>query len=274
MQSVDIYAIFWLPASGQLQNGNPTVLPTDYQTDIKRFLTDWHTHGIANITTQYFQTVGSTTNYVQDAGSLAGSALDTSPYPASMCDDSDTPGNCITDAQIQQEIKNVMMAQGWTGGNNKIFLLFTSQGEGSCDMPGSCAYTQFCGYHSVINGSPNIIYGNEPFASEPFADGCVDPSTPSPNNNPAADKAISTASHELSEATTDPFIDGWFTTDGKEIGDLCGAAELGTKESHGTNTWDNVAGVFLANQSWNGDFYEVQEEFDNHTLTCKQVGPD
>ena len=43
-------------------------------------------------------------------------------------------------------------------------------------------------------------------------------------------------------------------SDGFEIGDICNFI-------YGTNGWD--AG--LANQQWGGHFYEVQQEFDNHT---------
>src|SRR5260370_4637021 len=42
------------------------------------------------------------------ANGLAGVFVDNSPYPASGCTDIATPGNCITDAQIQAEIRKVI----------------------------------------------------------------------------------------------------------------------------------------------------------------------
>ena len=69
-----------------------------------------------------------------------------------------------------------MTANGWTGGLNKLFMLFTSSGEGSCfDSTGNdCAYSDkvsgYCGYHSYIAGTPPIIYANEPYGNPTAAD--------------------------------------------------------------------------------------------------------
>jgi hypothetical protein len=257
-----LYAIFWLPSSGKLQNGQPTSLPFSYQSLEATFLNDYARHSIGTIATQYFQTIGSTTTYVGDAGGLGGFALDTSPYPAPGCTDSYTPGNCITDAQIQAEIAKVMAAKGWTGGLNKIFILYTSSGEGSCidSSSGICAYTYYCAYHgSFTSGSTPVVYANMPFGNLSV---CQVNGTPSPNGNAEADAVIDIASHEITEAITDPLLNAWFTAQGNEIGDLCNF-------NYGPNTWD--AGK--ANQSWNGHFYEVQMEYDNHALSCSQAGP-
>lgn len=262
MQTVTAYAIFWLPSTGKLQNGAATTLPAAYRNLQTRFLTDYFGHGIDNNNTQYFQTIGTTTNYIQNKGSFGGSYLDTAAYPASGCTDSATPGNCITDAQIQAEIARVMNVKGWTGGLNKMFLLFTSSGEGSCFTSAgtSCAYVQYCAYHgNFASSAGTVIYGNEPYGNLSV---CQASGIPSPNNNAVADAAISIASHELTEAITDPLLNAWYTSDGYEIGDICGY-------SYGTNTWN--AGK--ANESWNGHFYELQTEYDNHFGGCVQVGP-
>jgi hypothetical protein len=47
-----------------------------------------------------------------------------------------------------------------------------------------------------------------------------------------------------------------------ELGDICNFI-------YSANGWD--AG--LANQMWNGNFSEVQQEFDNHVGGCVQLGP-
>ncbi len=259
MQNPTLYAIFWLPPA--LQNGGPTKFPVHNAIVNYGLLGNYASHGIDNINTQYFQIVGSTTTYIQNAGSLGGYAIDTSPYPASGCSDFATPGNCITDAQIQAEIQKVMASKGWTGGLNNMFVLYTSSGEGSCfDSTGtSCAYTPYCAYHGFIGTTPPIIYANMPFGNLSV---CQNPGQPSPNGDALADAVTSTASHEVTEAITDPLLNAWFTAQGNEIGDLCAY-------NYGTNTWD--AGN--ANQMWNGTFYELQQEFNNHVAACSQVGP-
>jgi hypothetical protein len=70
------------------------------------------------------------------------------------------------------------------------------------------------------------------------------------------------ASHELTEAVTDPELNAWYTSQGNEIGDLCAY-------NYGTNSWDSAK----ANQMWNGRFYELQMEFDKHVhLAARGLG--
>ena len=269
MTRTTFYAIFWIPA--MLQNGGATSMSAAYQNLQARLLADYPNHGLDNINTQYFQIIGSTKTFIQNSAGLSltsglkDSFVDTAPYPASGCSDSATPGNCITDAQIQTEIQKVMGIKGWTGGPNKMFLLYTSSGEGSCfDAAGtSCAYTQYCAYHSFFGGSPPVIYANMPFGNLSV---CQNPSQPSPNSPEAqADAVMSIASHEVSEAVTDPLLNAWFDSLGNENGDLCNF-------NYGTNTWTSHV-TNDANQMWNGNFYELQQEFNNHTSACAQVGP-
>jgi hypothetical protein len=245
-------------------------IPQHYALVNIYLVADYPFHGIDNNNTQYFQTVGPTKTFILNAGGFGGFAVDTSPYPASGCTDTATPGNCITDAQIQAEIQKVMASKGWTGGLNNMFLLFTSSGEGSCfdSTNTSCAYVVpngYCAYHGSIGTSPPIIYSNMPFGN---LSTCQRPGTPSPNGDPVADAAASIATHEITESITDPLVNvnsAWFTAQGNEIGDLCGY-------NYGTNTWTSLV-ANDANEMWNGRFYEVQQEFDNHTSSCVQVGP-
>ena len=264
MPTTAIYSIFWIPS--HLQNGASTSLSASYQNLMGRLASDYPANGIDNNNTEYFQIIGTTKTYIHNVGSNAGSYVDTSLLPASGCSDSATPGNCITDAQIHSEIHKVMSLKGWTGGLNHIFMLYTSSGEGSCydSSSTSCAYVQYCAYHSYISGSAPIIYGNIPYGNTSV---CQIPGTPSPNSFPAADAAMTASSHEVTESITDPLLNAWFTSDGSEIGDLCAY-------NYGTNTWDSGK----ANQAWSGHFYELQTEFDNHAYGlgfagCVQVGP-
>jgi hypothetical protein len=259
MQSVSIYVIFWLPP--KLQNGSPTNLSKQYQDLQIRFMKDYPGHGIGNNNTQYSDNVGGATHYILNAGQFVESYLDTNPYPASACKDTVTPGNCITDAQIKTELQRVMTLKKWKGGLNNIYFVYTGAGEGSCfdASSNSCAYTAYCAYHGAISGAAPIIYANMPYADTKY---CWTSTSPSPNGAADADAAASVASHELTEAITDPLLNAWYSSTGAEIGDLCAW-------NFGTNTWDGNK----ANQMWNGNFYELQQEYSNHVNNCVLVGP-
>ena len=255
------YVIFWVPP--KLQNGSATTMSAQYQTVQKNMLSDYPGHGIDNNNTQYTQVVNNAKTYIQNKGAAAVTYLDTNPYPASGCKDTVTPGGCITDSQLQAEIKRVLALKAWSGGLNKVFLVFTSSGEGSCiDSTNSeCSYTYYCAYHSYyLAGSTPVVYANEPYGD---TTSCQSAGQPSPSGNPVADAAATSASHELTESITDPELNAWYTAQGNEIGDLC-AYDYGLYYN-----WDGGN----ANQMWNGHFYMLQTEFDNNQLSCVQVGP-
>ena len=263
MTGVNAYAIYWIPA--HLQNGGSTTLSAKYQSVAKNLLTDYAYHGIANNSTQYSSKSGTKTTYFIGKGGFSGSVVDTQPYPASGCSDSVTPGNCITDAQLQAEVARVMGVQGWTPGLNKIYVVFTSTGEGSCFDSGSssCAYTAYCAYHGYFGSATNpTIYANQPYANPTY---CYDPSAGQhdPSGDIASDANVNVLSHEITEATTDPELNAWWdTANGEEIGDLCAW-------TFGTADWDSG----LANQKWNAHYYDLQLEYDNHVSGCVKVGP-
>jgi len=254
MQQAYVYQIFWIPS--KLQSGGATGMSSTYKFLQEAMAEQYIGHPLHDITSQYYQ-VTTGKQYVHAIGVGYPAYIDTNPYPASGCSDSKTPGNCVTDAQIQAEIERVMTANHWTAAPNKLFMLYTSSGEGSCfDATNtSCAYTEYCAYHSSFGGT---IYSNQPFGNPST---CQLSGTPAPNDVDG-DTAASTASHELSESITDPFGTAWYTSQGNEIGDLCAY-------EYGTNTWDGGK----ANQMWTGVYFELQMEFDNHTGACAQVGP-
>lgn len=258
MLNAKSYAIFWAPAT--LQNDTTTSMPAAYRTIQTNMLTDYPGHGLASNNTQYHQ--GPTTKtYIQSTGGLAGSYVDTSPYPAGGCYNAFYHNyNCLTDAQLQAEIKRVMTLKGWRGGLGNMFLLFTSRGEASCFSSG-CAYTYYCAYHgSFVNAQgQTVIYSNQPY---PVLSVCSAANAKSPNGDLAGDTEASIASHELTEAITDPLGTAWFDANGNEIGDLCAY-------NFGFSGWDGGA----ANQMWNGHFYLLQMEYDNYMKSCENVGP-
>jgi hypothetical protein len=266
MTSATITPIFWTPPT--LQTGAPASMSGDYKK-VQQYLTfHYPEHGIDNNNTQYYEQIGATTTFIHNTGRYEGSYVDTSAYPASGCADTATPGNCLTDVQIQAEITNVITSKNLTNGLNRIFLLYTSSGEGSCfdASNGSCAYVQYCAYHSYYDlaGAP-VIYANMPYGNTSV---CQVFGVPSPNNDPPADTVATAASHEISEAITDPFLNAWFTSSGNEISDLCAY-------NYGANSWTSNLGI-PANQFWSGTsyaYFELQQEFDNHVGSCVQIGP-
>jgi len=261
MTGVNLYAIFWVPS--KLQNGNPTSLTAKYESVAKQFLADYPYHGVANNSTQYYSTKSGVNTYFVGIGGLAGSVVDTDPYPASGCTDGVTGTNCITDAQLQAEISKVLTAQKWTPGLNKMFIVFTSTGEGSCfdSTSSSCAYTSYCAYHGYFGSTTSpTIYANMPYANPSY---CYAAGQHDPSGDIPSDANVNVTSHEITEATTDPELNAWWDSgNGEEIGDLC-AWKFSTAD------WDGG----LANQSWNGHFYDLQLEYDNHTSACVKIGP-
>ena len=257
-----VYLIFWAP--GHLQNGGATGFSPLYGT-INYLHPAWiPSNSLLNIATQYYQTIGGVTSYVINTGYLAGVYVDQGALPASACTDTATPGNCITDAQIQTEVAHVMGLNGWTGGMNKIFVLFTSSGEGSCFDSGSssCAYTQYCAYHGAFSsGGQNVIYANMPYANAATCQG-----TGTEPNQDVGDIVTSATSHEMLEAATDPLLNAWYDASGNEIGDLCAY-------NYGANSWTNPANGIHASQFNNGWYWEDQMEYSNHTASCVPSGP-
>ncbi len=255
--SLEIYTIYWLPKTGKLRDGSATTMAGNYQSVNNRMAQLLMANHLANVATQYYQT--SAASPFVNQGGLAGTYLDTAAYPRSACTDTATPGNCMTDSQLKTELTRAIGAAGWTPGPNKIFMMFTSSGQGSCTgaTSKSCAYTQYCAYHSSYTASiPTpagavsgpVIYANMPYGN-PAACQAGGQSTPNAmvgglNYGPYADLVANVATHEIIEAITDPYGNGWYDKSGNEIGDKCAW-------NFGTNTYTSPS----ANQYYTANPY-------------------
>jgi len=241
------YAIFWEPPT--LQDGTATYVSPTYNSLIEQYFNDVGGSGLYNINTQYYDTSG----HILNNSTLGGVWIDTSPYPASGCTDTYTPHGCLSDSQLKAEVVNALNVNGWSGGLNNAFFLFTSWGEGSCH--GDCAFSNFCAYHNYItyNGQP-VMYANMPYTGTDLPN-CG--TNTSPNNDFDADSTINYLSHEDMEIVTDPLLNAWHDLNGNENGDRCGAR-------FGAVTLDGG----LANEEWNGHYYIVQEEYSNAIANC------
>jgi len=239
-----VYAIYWVPSGYSVSSG--------YESLIDRFFTDvaadsGKTSNVYYSDTQY---TNSSAQHIAYSSSFGGSVVDTDSLPASGCRDSYT-SVCLTDAQIQAEIENVVAAQHWTANSSTEFFLFTAKGIGSCSGS-SCAFSQYCAYHSW---SGSLLYANMPYADTVPA-ACDSGQRP---NGDDADATINVTSHEHNETITDPNGNAWYDRRGYENGDKCAwkfGAQVGSTSS----------GQY--NQLINGHTYELQMEYSNKSSSC------
>lgn len=242
-----VYAIFWAPSGYAYQSG--------YQSVIDRFFTD-----VAADSGRTSNVYWSDTQYssIQYKSAFSQEIDDSTPYPANGCRDRYT-SVCLTDGQLQTEIRNVVTANGLPTGLGYEYFVFTPKNVGSC-FGSSCAYSYFCAYHSnFLSGGNQILYANMPYAAwEPAACG----SGESPNGNDA-DSTINVTSHEHNETITDPLGTAWYDSSGNEDGDKCA-----------WNFGSALGGASGAeyNQVINGDHYYLQQEWSNHSSGCVLQG--
>ncbi len=166
-----------------------------------------------NSTSQTYSGSG-TLNNTDDA------ITDTDPYPSGGCTSPQNEKACITDAQVQTEIDNIVQATtGTPRGMRNLWVVFTPPDVDECITTNVCGTNAFGGYHSVENvGNGPTIYAviiDAIIESGGFAQG------EDPEGNPDAEVTIDTANHETNEAMSDPEGDGWMDPNGYEIADKC-----------------------------------------------------
>ncbi|HXN78825.1 MAG TPA: hypothetical protein VN965_08670 [Candidatus Dormibacteraeota bacterium] len=133
-------------------------------------------------------------------GSRTGSVILSTDPPASIADSDIT-------SLIQQEITNDSAVPQPTA--NTLYHVFLPPGV-TITLDGGMSCSNFCGYHSDING--RIFYAVVPY---PDCSECTGPVS-------VMDALTSTTSHELCEAITDPVPgQGWYDDRNGEIGDIC-----------------------------------------------------
>jgi hypothetical protein len=263
-------AIFWHPA--HLQSGAQARVSDDYDRILRRYLTDVGGKGLYGVASQY--------GGIRNGSTLFTSYHDTSRYPASQCPAAFATKtqrtNCLTDAQIQAEVRKVMKARNLAGGLKQIFFVFLSRGEYTCIDRTACFLYPinssgqprgYCAYHSYFRaGSRDVIYADMPYGNTPFSSKagsvrslCAAQST-FPNDR-AGDIEASMTSHEQLESLTDPLLSGWWDSNGLEVADKCAYDTSGS-------TFDGG----IANELWAGHFYALQTEWDNGTASCVPGG--
>jgi hypothetical protein len=246
------YAIFWGPSNSW---------DSGYQTLIERYFADVHTDSgkttnVYSSDTQYYNAASTKIAY---NSTFAGYRLDTNAFPANGCTDKATT-ICLTDAQLQTEIKANITAAGWSTGQSRLFLIFTPKGVGSC-LGSSCAYTTYCAYHnSFSSGGSTILYANQPYGAAGYSVYTCD-SGQRPNGN-TADATLNLVSHEHNEAITDEQGTAWFDKRGYEDGDKC-AWNFGSAQGTSGAKYNQTIGTH---------HYYLQQEWSNASSGCVLTG--
>ena len=264
-----VYAIFWTPPS--------YTFPSSYQPAISQYFTDvahdsYLPSNVYGVTSQYYDITAGVKKYASYNVAFKGIIVDTRALPTSGCPkyvlgDSTTAKACLTDAQIEKEIKAVIASHKLPKGIGNQYFLFTPQGIASCTKSntlssGGCynplQFYGFCAYHShIASGARAVLYANMPYSA---VAGCQ--SGQSPNGNAATDSVLNNVSHEHNDTITDPLGTGWYDSKGAEIAE--GKCHL----AFGSSTGATATGQY--NQVINGRGYWLQQLWSNRANACVQ----
>ncbi len=196
------------------------------------------------------------------------------PYPANGCTptgssftaDPSSNDTCLTDAQLQQEIKSLVTDTGMLGHVQSgytpvVVMLLPPRVEVCLDSSGtlcsanSTAAGQFCSYHSQVQmpGGDKVTYVVQPWTAETH---CDEPDAPAINSGATAaqlstlvgERLVSPISQSEIAALVNPSLDGWYAASGDEINDDNGCTPLG----------DQLDSVAVGSNS-----YLLQREYNN-----------
>jgi PKD repeat protein len=275
MPSNTNYLIFWSPKGyGAYGSGSPPEYVSGLGNYFKNLAHDSGGHqNTDSVSTQYNDLTGSSARY---SVAFGGALLDTNAYPKSQCPVLPPVTECLTDAQIQQELERFVTANHLKRDlSHEYFLLTPPHVEGCFDNNpnespayGGCSAGEvpqtlalFCAYHQTTTISPMLIYSNDPFVTG--NSGCDDGNHPNGSSDGALQGGLS---HEHNESITDPIPnDAWTNgsgaNQGLENGDQCDGKMGATLGTHNGATYNQVI---------NGHFYWYQEEWSNQGHTCLQ----
>jgi hypothetical protein len=269
MPSNTDYMVLWSPSG-------LSAYPDEFVPGVAQFFRDLaHDSGgdqnVDSVGPQYNDLTGAVADYDVRFG---GVLVDRHPYPASSCPAVAPVTNCLTDAEIQQELVSFVTANHLpTDLSHEYFLLTPPHVEtcfssnpatnfDGCSAGEPAPFRAFCAYHQNTALSTMLFYSNDPYdADNPR---CQDGNYP----NGISDGEINGGlSHEHVESITDPipndaWTNGFGANQGLEVGDQCNRVRgnpLGTAPNGSPY-----------NQVINGHFYWYQEEWSNLTHSCVQ----
>jgi len=208
----------------------------------RQSIVDTFLHGIGgtayfNTNTSYYDASGT---YVKNVVTVAGSATASG-------------STSLNSNSIAPIVANAISVNHWTADPNAVYFVFTS-----ANVSVSGFLTQFCGFHG--NMTVNSVATQYAFVGDPTGGSianCSGQTGGSPNGDLGGDAMVSVVAHELSEATTDPQLNAWYSSaSGNENGDLCawnfGSVFLASNGSYANVTWtiNSKSYQFLIQQNW------------------------
>ena len=219
-----------------------------------------------SVETEYSQNINGTKTAITYNITAGTPIIDNGDLPSSGCPIDSGYTACITDAQLRTELTAVTSSQNLPTDLSHFYPVFLPPGVEAMDADGTTSASVFCGYHRAFgSGTDQTVYGDQPFP--PSGDACD--AGQAPNGNLNADGMVSTLSHELNEAITDPLSQiAWNDKAGHEIGDMC-AQTYGPPLG---STDPSNPGSTEYNQIINGGKYYTQTEFSNHAFAAYGLG--
>jgi hypothetical protein len=261
---VTVTPIFW-------ETGGKYAFASDFKSIIDNYVTNvaaasGSSSNVYSLPTEYYQDVGGTKNFITYNIKAGTPVDDTDAFPESGCRPQAGYGVCLTDAQLQSELKLVISDQHLPTGLAYFYPVLFPPGVETMDQDGTTSASSYCGYHRAFgpNSGPTV-YANMPYP--PSGDACD--AGQAPNGNLDADGTVSTLSHELNEAITDPLNQvAWNDQTGNEIGDMCAQTygpPLGSTDPSNSSSTEY-------NQVINGGKYYLQTEFSDYAYNKFGVG--
>lgn len=260
------FLVFWSPPDH--------TIPDTYINKVEQYFQDAsQTEAYKYVLPQYFETeTTGAARYITTTSVYAGAVVDTSSYPDDIghLTTYSCGVKCINDQAIQDKVRAAVgSVSGWSNADGNIYFVFTGPGESLCgpggpfgigtDCSANAKSDLICGYHAATGGDM-VIYAAVAFADPNCSVGSSDPV---PGGDPAADTGTVYASHELAEAVTDPFGQGWCGNDGLQnlgVTTICNKSEIGDKCQ--TSATPN------ANDSVNARQYAVARLWSNEIGEC------
>ena len=271
---ITITPIYWNPST-TTSFTDETGLVTNFDSNLSA--ASGRLGNVFALLTQYSRGATAPGVHLTDLVHVTAPIIDSGPFPTSDCtpdigkiyNDSTRYTHCFSDTVIQTEVARVISTQSLPIDRAHLYPIFLPKGVESCfdhndgALLGTCTANYkgtsgYCAYHSSIAGSPTL-YAVMPYPVWDSPTGLVcNGSDQFPNANPAGDVIVSSYSHEVAEAISDPFgVNppgvGWRDSSNMEIGDLCAY-------SYGAVFGSNGAEY---NQTMNGAHYFIQSEFSN-----------
>ncbi|RUR13290.1 hypothetical protein [Legionella sp. km772] len=145
-----------------------------------------------------------------------GSAIPNSIHFGKAIIDNYSYGKNLSDDNVWAVVNRAINRGLLPKNKNGIYLVLTSADVN--ETSGFC--TEYCGWHDGrLMGSTPLQFG---FIGDPARcpDSCQDYTSGTPHKA-STDSMISTISHEIFEAVSDPQLNAWYDKQGEENGDLC-----------------------------------------------------